>query len=294
MPECARPGGGDPTVIFLHIGKTAGWTLRQVLYRNVRPDLVMRVRPPADRPRGFLNEEPLRAFATLPVEERARPRLIVSHMIFGIHASVPRPSTYITLLREPVARTISQYRHVLRTKHHRLHRAAVSGELTLERYVCGGQALEVDNGQTRALAGDASTPFGQCSDALLDAALRNLAGHVSVAGLTERFDETLVMLGAEFGWQNLYYVRTNTAPAGQRLSVSDADRRMIAQRNRLDCELYRIVCDRFQARIHGDPGFAHRLELHRRGNALYRPWGQLAYRLHQSAVRATRSRSSAM
>jgi Galactose-3-O-sulfotransferase len=291
-----RPGGsgGGPTVIFLHIGKTAGWTLRQVLYRNVRPELVMRVRPPPDRPRGFLNEEPLRAFASLPEGERARPRLLVSHMIFGIHESVPRPSTYITLLRDPVARTISQYAHVLRTTHHRLHRAAVSGELTLERYVCGGEALEVDNGQARALAGDASTPFGQCSEELLEAALGNLAGHVSVAGLTERFDETLVMLGAEFGWRNLYYVRTNTAPAGQRLSVSDADRRMIEERNRLDCELYRVVSDRFQARIDDEPGFGRRLELHRRGNAIYRPWGQLAYRLRRTAVRATRSRPSAV
>ena len=103
MPDRAR-AVRDPTVIFLHIGKTAGWTLRQILYRNVPSDLVMRVRPPADRPRGFLNEEPLRAFASLPQDERARPRLIVSHMIFGIHASVPRSSTYITLLREPVAR----------------------------------------------------------------------------------------------------------------------------------------------------------------------------------------------
>lgn len=277
-------------MIFLHIGKTAGWTLRQILYRNVPSDLVMRVRPPADRPRGFLNEEPLRAFASLPQDERARPRLIVSHMIFGIHASVPRSSTYITLLREPVARTISQYRHVLRTAHHRLHEAAVSGGLTLERYVCGGEALEVDNGQARALAGDAATPFGQCSDALLEAALRNLDGHVSVAGLTERFDETLIMLEAEFGWQNLYYVQTNTAPAGGHLHVSDAERQMIAERNRYDCELYRIVAERFQARIDETPGVARRLELHRRGNALYAPWGRFAHRLRRTAVRATRSR----
>jgi hypothetical protein len=177
---------------------------------------------------------------------------------------------------------------VLRTKHHRLHAAAVSGELTLERYVCGGEALEVDNGQTRALAGDATTPFGECTDAVLDAALRNLDEHVSVAGLTERFDETLIMLGAEFGWRNLYYVRTNTAPPGQRLQVSDSDRRMIQERNRFDCELYRVVAERFQARIGDDRDFARRLELHRRGNALYHPWGRFAYGVRKAAVRATR------
>src|SRR4249919_4373485 len=172
--------GDDPTAIFLHIGKTAGWTLRQILYRNVPPRLVMRVRPPAHRPRGFLNDEPLKMFAALPEAERARPRLLVSHMIFGIHESVPRPAVYVTMLREPIARTISQYRHVLRTEHHRLHSQAASGRLTLEEYVCGGGAMEVDNAQTRALAGDVETPFGECTAGMLDQAVANLERHMAL------------------------------------------------------------------------------------------------------------------
>ena len=103
----------DPTVIFLHVGKTGGWTLRQVLYRNVGRSQVMRVKPPRERPRGFLNVQPLEDFAALSSADRERPRLIVSHMIFGIHESVPRPSTYISMLRHPVPRAISQYRHVV-------------------------------------------------------------------------------------------------------------------------------------------------------------------------------------
>jgi hypothetical protein len=278
----------DPTVIFLHIGKTGGWTLRQVLYRNVPRSQVTRVRPPAHRPRGFLNDEPLHAFAALPEADRARPRLLVSHMIFGIHESVPRPSTYVTMLREPVARTVSQYRHVLRRQNHRLHAAAVSGRLSFERYVRGGEALEVDNGQTRALAGDVETPFGESTDAMLGVALANLDRHVAVAGLTERFDESLVLLGREFRWHNLYYVQTNAAPSGQRFEVTKAERRMVEEWNRLDCELYERVGERLDARIAADPGFARRLELFRRGNAIYGPWGRLAHRAKRAAVRAAR------
>lgn len=258
------------------------------MYRNVPRSRVMRVRPPAERPRGFLNDEPLRTFAALPEAERARPRLLVSHMIFGIHESVPRPAVYVTMLREPIARTISQYRHVLRTEHHRLHSRAVAGRLTLEQYVCGGEAMEVDNAQTRALAGDVETPFGECTTATLDRALANLEGHVAVAGLTERFDETLIMLGAELGWRNLYYVRQNTAPSGQRLQVTDEDRAMIAERSALDVALYRRVAERFEERITADPASAAKLELFRRGNAIYGPWGRLAYRAKQSAVRTAR------
>jgi Galactose-3-O-sulfotransferase len=284
-----EPGSGDRTAIFLHLGKTAGWTLRQILYRNVPRRQVMRVRPPMHRPRGFLNDDPLRAFAALPEAERARPRLLVSHMIFGIHESVPRESAYFTMLREPVDRALSQYRHVLRRPEHRLHAAAAAGELSLEHYVTGGVALEMDNGQTRALAGDIETPFGQCGPDMLERAKRNLDQHFAVAGVTERFDEMLVALGREFGWRNLFYVRANTAPAGQRVPVTEADREMIRTRNALDDELYRYVLERFDETIARAPSFAAELRRFRRGNRLYRPWGRVSYGLKQAAVRRTRA-----
>jgi hypothetical protein len=283
-----RLPSADPTAIFLHIGKTAGWTLRQILYRNVPRAQVMRVRPPMDRPRGFLNDEPLRTFAALPEVERARPRLLVSHMIFGIHESVPRETAYFTMLREPVARALSQYRHVLRRPEHRLHAAAAAGDLSLERYVTGGLALEMDNGQTRALAGDVETPFGECTPEMLERAKRNLDEHFAVAGVTERFDEMLVALGRRFGWRQLYYVRANAAPEGQLVSVTEADRHMIRDWNALDCELYRHVVDCFDERFARDAGFAAELSRFQRGNRLYRPWGRLAYGAKQAAVRRTR------
>ena len=284
-----RPHPDGRTAIFLHVGKTAGWTLRQILYRNVPRRQVMRVRPPMDRPRGFLNDEPLRAFAALPEAERARPRLLVSHMIFGIHESVPRESAYFTMLREPVGRALSQYRHVLRRPEHRLHAEAVAGELSLERYVTGGVALEMDNGQTRALAGDIETPFGRCMPEMLERATRNLDEHFAVAGVTERFDEMLVALSHEFGWQNLFYVRANAAPESQRVPVTEADREMIRAQNALDCELYRHVVERFDDAIGCDPRFAGDLRRFRRGNRLYRPWGQISYGAKQAAVRRTRA-----
>ena len=285
----AEGHGADRTAIFLHIGKTAGWTLRQILYRNVPRRQVMRVRPPMQRPRGFLNDEPLRTFAALPEAERARPRLLVSHMIFGIHEFVPGESTYFTMLREPVARALSQYRHVLRRPEHRLHAAAAAGELSLEQYVTSGVALEMDNGQTRALAGDIETPFGECAPEMLERAKRNLDEHFAVAGVTERFDEMLVALGHAFGWRHLYYISANTAPAGQRVPVTDADRQIIRERNALDCALYRHVVERFDGLVSRDPGFAADLRRFQRGNRLYRPWGRVAYGAKQAVVRRTRA-----
>ena len=211
--------------------------------------------------------------------------MIVSHMIFGIHESVPRPSTYISMLRHPVPRAISQYRHVARTAGHRLHERAAAG-MTIEEYVTSGVALEMDNAQTRAVAGDVETPFGECGRDMLERAKRHIDQHFSIVGLTERFDETLLLLDSTFGWRNLYYVRTNSAPDTQRAPISESAKRAIAAQNWLDCELYEYVSERLDARLRASfPALEADLRRFRTGNRLYKPWGRLCYRAKQRAVR---------
>ena len=121
----------------------------------------------------------------LPADERARPTLIEGHLIYGIHDLIPRPSTYIALLRDPIALTISQYRYVCRTTTHPLHREAIQLG-SLDAYVRSGISLETDNSQLRAISGDTTTPYGGCSDAMLVRAQDHLGASFSVVGLTRR------------------------------------------------------------------------------------------------------------
>ena len=60
------------------------------------------------------------------------------------------------MLRDPVSLAVSQYRYVLRTPGHRHHEAAQG--MSLEEYVESGPRSEMDNSQTRAIAGDLGTP----------------------------------------------------------------------------------------------------------------------------------------
>jgi hypothetical protein len=265
-------GVSDPTVIFLHIGKTAGTTLRVILRRQFRPSQVVLVRARM-RPR----EDTLQDFARLSESERARPRLIMGHTVFGLHRYVPRPSTYVTVLRRPVSLVLSQYDFVLRTVDHRHHRAVTSQNMTLRQYIESGVSPEMDNSQTRAIAGDLSTPFGRCTDEMLETAKRNLDRHFAVAGLTERFDETLILLGKAFGWTRLYYIPSNVSPSQKREELDPSVRELIEERNRLDLELYRHVSERFEAAIRSHPTFHRDLSHLRKMNSLYRPWGRVRY-----------------
>ena len=263
----------QPTVIFLHIGKTAGSTMRQVLRRQFPSSEIMVVRSPIRDPRRLRREDTLAYFANLPEQERMRPRLILGHTIFGLHEFVPRPSTYITLLRDPLSLVVSQYGYVRRTPGHWLHQTAL--QMSLEEYVQSGVSLEMDNSQTRAISGDVSTEFGHCSREMLDAAARHIAESFTFVGLTERFDETLVLLGEAFGWSRLAYVRVNVAPIRERQVLPSETTAMIRGQNVLDQELYDRTADAFQRSMEVYPSFDHDLRRLRRRNSVYRPWGRL-------------------
>jgi hypothetical protein len=209
---------------------------------------------------------------------RERVRLIEGHTIFGIHEYVPRPCTYVTLLRDPVSLTISQFNFVSRKPRHWLHDAVTSSEMTLAEYVGSGISLETDNSQTRALAGDTVTPFGGCSDRMLQVAKSNIERHFSMVGLTERFDETLILLRHVFGWSRLSYVRANVAPQRIRKDQTSPETlRRIAEQNAFDVELHRWASERFEQAIGRVDSFADDLRRLRRVNALYRPWGHLTH-----------------
>lgn len=268
----------EPTVIFLHIGKTGGSTLRKIADRNFRRSEVVLVqsaqRQDTLRPR---REDSLKDLAAVPLPRLQRARLIEGHMIFGGHALLPGPSTYITLIRKPVALAISQYRFVRRTPGHRLHETVTSSGMSLDDYVRGGVSLEADNSQTRVISGDVATPFGEVSADMLERAKRNIEERFSMVGLTERFDESIVLLRELFGWSKLSYVRVKVAPKSQQAPVSPDTIRYLEELNRFDSELYLFAERRLDEAIGRYPSFQQDLELAKKMNAFYRPWGTVRH-----------------
>jgi hypothetical protein len=261
----SRPRSIDRTIIFVHIGRTAGTTLNRIL-RRIYPEERTYAFPSGDIEGSVL------AFGSLPVEERRRFRLLKGHLLFGIHEAVPRPFTYITLVRDPVDRLISSYFYIRKRPTHRLHERLWSSGMSFENFVRSGITLETDNWQTRAIAG-AQQDFGCCSDETLAQAKRNIVDYFSVCGIMERFDETLVLLKRELAWKttSLYYARENTL---RRPRVLDAPRSWIEAaegQNPLDLELYAFARSRLERLVAEDAALTTELERFRRWNARYEP-----------------------
>ena len=142
-----------------------------------------------------------------------------------------------------------------------------------------GLSGELHNGQVRLLAGhDQDIPCGECTRDLLDTAKRNIENSFAVVGLTERFDESLVLMGIALGWNwTPYYLNRNVTqnkPVAKQ--IDPLALKAIEQANQLDFELYDWASLRFQDQLAQHKLTAdERLAQLYRANRLYRPWGEL-------------------
>lgn len=233
----------DPTLLFLHIPKAAGSTIQPIAQRQYEDTAVYTFT--ADSQGSFAK------LANMPAQKQNKIRFVKGHFNFGLHKKLHRPATYFTLLRDPIERTLSYYYFVKRNKHHYLYDQVTRENLNIHDVLKQQLTPDLDNGQVRLISGVWNdVPTGQCTAELLTLAKKNLKEKFTVVGLSEQFDESIVLLSQEFGWRNIVYVRQNVTPNRPTLADVDQETKKIIQTyNRLDTELYQYAQKLFQERI---------------------------------------------
>jgi hypothetical protein len=231
------------TVVFLHIPKTGGMSLHEVLLRESRGKPTFWIADPV---------KDLEWLTTFPEEERERWTLVEGHMYYGVHERLPRPCVYMTMLRDPVERVLSYYSHVQERPDHHLHQAARG--LSIGECIRRGLTVEMDNFMVRALTRveNANLPFGGVTQQLLREAMANLQ-RVKLLGLTERFSESLVYFGRELAWKGTDVPRVNVTRRRVRREEVGTDVELVQEANRLDAELYRFAVELFEKRMRRTP-----------------------------------------
>ena len=248
------------TLIFLHIPKTAGTTFAVILERCYARSRVARVYPGI----GLSVEE----LASLPPSRLAALDCVMGHFDFGLHRHLPGPAVYATFLRDPVRQVVSRYRHIQSSRWHPLHHLVRDGA-PIEEFV---RRLP-GNYLTRALCDveiEAGRPHTVLGEEHLARAKSNIEEHFALVGITERFDESVLLARHRCGLSDVRYVRRNVRGGGERPSLSARDRRAIDEETVLDRALYDWAQRRLDAEIAalGD-GFPSELERYRQANARY-------------------------
>jgi FkbM family methyltransferase len=262
LPNAVGPERTDVPIYFLHIPKTAGSTLSGFLESLFLSSELWH--------RGGDRWTWASIIKLNPAQIRCS-QIINGHFAGYFFSYMPTPLRYFTVVRDPLARAISHYEHVLRDKAHYFH--ALAQELkTFGAYLRDERTQPtVVNFELRSLGatldpvGFAKTltpkqiqqnelekhldtvPLTQSAGELLKTATARL-DKMCFVGLTERFDESLSLLCEIFGWPRAAALEArNVNP--RRMSVKDLptkDVRLLTRLNEADIELYQSAKERFE------------------------------------------------
>lgn len=192
--------------------------------------------------------KPAESLDEVPMSERRKARVVTGHLQYGVHDYIPQRCEYITLLREPIARVVSYYYYVLGHPKHWRHAELVRSGMSLDDFARSSPERGIENDQTRMLSGRGAGELdaGSLGRKELDEAKRNLERFL-VVGLTERFDESFILIRRALGWKFPLYVTANVATGRKPASATALE--AIHERNQLDLELYDHARGLFSAAV---------------------------------------------
>jgi len=259
-----RGNSPHPLIAFVHIPKTAGGTVSSMFVAAYSKRGMHKAGNYLKGP-DLAERKIAKAGGGWENWHRNGGRVTVGHMPYGLYRTyLPGNTSYMTFLREPVDRVLSHYyRHIHRQDSGRAGiqkkkrpGARVKAD-SIEQALVDMNLPQLNNLCTRFLCG--RDPFEELPDSAVDDAKENLSAFEFV-GIQERFEESLVLLQRMFGLGALPYVDRHVSNDGARPGVdeiSDEQRALIEEHNRLDAELYRFGLGLFEEAVaEAGDGFA--------------------------------------
>lgn len=230
-------------IIFLHIPKTAGTNLTKIAYavsrqtgqfhyqrlpvprRNDRsPNLItpgwMGGLQPLENNPNLLSEIPDRFF-------------LAGHFPYGLHLYFSKPSQYITLIRHPLARELSDANF-----------AYQRGYIEKERFAPYLLEEMIDNPQVRLIAGK-EYMTGPCTQKTLDKAKENIERDFLLAAPVEDVDDFIEIFASIQGWGSLAYapMQITREKAAEKIAPALSD--ALIQKHKWDLQFYEWIKSRW-------------------------------------------------
>ena len=278
------------TVIFLHIPRTGGTTLQRIPDRNYGRKRTLSFYGPD------IGDE-IERFAQLPESQRSAYQFIRGHLYFGFHRFVPGKSTYVTFLREPIARALSFYSYARAHSDHYLHQLLARERLSLKALLEREATIELFNLQTRMIGGDRNSSNRSIDRSVLERAKENLRTNFCFVGLTEQFNASLLLLARELGWSLPVHVKKNASQGKRQPASIDArTRALLREANALDLELYEFAKQLFDEQLRRagesfEPDLRRFQRLNFFGGRAYEHYESLIHNVKQAVGRRAPSRS---
>ncbi len=196
-------GGVDPRFFFIHVMKTAGTTFSRAIKQQFAAEAIypcggIDYQSPTSA-EGLDSYIKISRVLSVTPQRRADVQVYTGHFPYFVAEQLGSDLVTMTLLREPVARSLAALRHFKRDVPYReLSLAEIYDNRLIFRFY-------VENHQTKVfgLTPDDNEDAINCGltvdDARFERACKNLA-NVNVIGLTEAYPDFIEEIRTRFGW----------------------------------------------------------------------------------------------
>ncbi len=216
---------------FLHIPKTAGTTLNDILRANYAQEAVLDVYDSA----GY------RKIREMTQKDLDTLQLIQGHMFVHDFEQLFSSNNHfkaVTFLRDPVARVVSEYRFLKAWPGQHLYQLMNEEQIGLEEFVTTNRPQLKNHGKNLMVKSLCGVRGKDSNEAMLERAWSNLSQRFACFGLVEKFDHSLLLLKQALGLESIFYDRRNVNP--DQLTPADLPEttmEIIKEHNQLDIEL---------------------------------------------------------
>lgn len=243
--------------VFVHIPKSSGTTIRAILSREYGVQNIVYYEPASSRWRDGVSSSD--EFLKQEISDRSV-SLITGHHRFGIHSLLKRHCRYFSMMRDPIDRALSDYYYAFSYVHHRFREEISSGKLSVEEFLTNGLYFG-GNEQAEMLAGILCSPKD-----VVRTAIQQIWNSFMVVGISERFDESVLLMAKALGWKPPIFVMKNVTRLDSEMEKERADAGVqahsyYAEPFESDYEVYRAADRHLSKLIHAEgTSFQHALE----------------------------------
>lgn len=201
-------------------------------------DRFLRLNPTRDtHPKKFLSGIP-ELVKEKVIPQMSKLKMIGGHFAFGIHAHVGDAPNYVTVLRNPIERVISEYFY-MKQKGFYYQELILKEDLSLANYLNHPETEYLNNLQTRLISGVTYENGDKVTDEIYEIALKNLR-EMRTVGISEKFSESLALFAILLKWERIpIHTIANRNDQRPKIDSLDSDTiKQIEQREKYDLALY--------------------------------------------------------